>query len=224
MLDKLKGTTNSLQKATIVVVKTKESIPCQFNPQELSISRSVRWQDLSTPFLNSPLKRFSGIPATTCAIKLTFDTSETGGDVRAYTNQLMRLTMKGGGNAKASDIFLPPPTVAFVWGKFTLFKAVITQLTISYVLFLPDGTPVRARANMTFSQNDHDDDGLPGQNPTTRTNPRKTRLVQVGERLDYIAFEEYGHPRHWRTLAEANGIDHVEQLTVGQTLIIPPLD
>lgn len=218
------GKQNNLQRAMIVITDTQQTIPCQFNPQELSISRSVHWNQTMLPFLNSPVMQYRGSGATTCQVNLIFDTSESGIDVRAYTNQLLQLTLKGGGRPGATDIFLEPPTVGFIWGAFELFQAVISHLSISYTLFLPDGTPIRARANITFTQNDHDDDPLPAQNPTSRTDPRKTRVVRAGERLDYIAYEEYGESHHWRFLAEANGIDHVEALKPGQVLIIPPLE
>ncbi|TLN05553.1 hypothetical protein FDZ74_13495 [bacterium] len=232
MLNKIKssasemvfGKQNNLQKASIIITDTNETIPCQFNPNELSVSRSVHWSHVSLPLLNSPIMQFRGSSPTTCQVNLIFDTSDSGNDVRAYTNQLLRLTLKGGGGHGNRDLLLEPPSVSFVWGKFELFKAVITSLSIAYVLFLPDGTPIRARANITFTQNDHEDDPLPAQNPTSRTDARKTRIVQAGERLDYIAYEEYGEARHWRFLAEANGLDHVEALKPGSLLIIPPLE
>lgn len=218
------GVPNNLQKAAIIMLDSHESIPCQFNPQELSISRNVHWHGSSMPLLNSPIMQYQGGTATTCQMSLIFDTSDTGGDVRAYTNQLLRLTLKGSGSHGNNDLFLEPPTVGFVWGKFELFEAVITQLSISYVLFLPDGTPIRARASVTFTQNDHDEDPLAAQNPTTRVEPRKTRIIRSGERLDTIAYEEYGQAHLWRLLAETNQLDHVETLRAGQVLIIPPLD
>ncbi len=218
------GVPNNLQKAAIVLLDSHELIPCQFNPSELSITRHVNWHSLPLPLLNSPIMQYQGGNPTVCQMTLTFDTSDSGDDVRAYTNQFLRATLKGGGSNGNNDVFLEPPTVGFVWGKFELFQAVITQLSISYVLFLPDGTPIRARASVTFTQNDHDDDPLAAQNPTSRVEPRKTRLVRAGERLDMIAYEEYGQAHLWRLLADANQLDHVEALPAGQVLIIPPLD
>jgi len=221
----LGGNQNNLQKANIVNVQTKEVIPCQFNPQELSVTRTVHWDGKEFPNLNSPIMLFRGSSPTTCQMNLFFDTAETGDDVRAYTNALIKLTLKKAGKMPTvADIFIGPPIVSFEWGKFQLFKAVITSLTISYILFLSDDTPVRARAAITFTQHDHEDDAQSPQNPSSRTEPRRTRIIQAGERLDLIAYEEYGHPRHWRKLAEANNLDHVEALLPGQMLIIPPLD
>ncbi len=218
------GVPNNLQKAAIVMLDSHESIPCQFNPQELSITRHVNWHGHTLPLLNSPIMQYQGSGPTICQMNLIFDTTGTGDDVRAYTNQLLRMTLKGAGSHGNNDTFLEPPTVGFVWGKFELFQAVITQLSITYVLFLPDGTPIRARASVTFTQNDHEDDPLASQNPTTRVEPRKTRIVRGGERLDTIAYEEYGQAHLWRMLAEANQLDHIKSLRAGQVLIIPPLD
>ena len=36
-----------------------------------------------------------------------------------------------------------PPTILFVWGRFT-FKGVVESLSQKYTMFLSDGTPVRA--------------------------------------------------------------------------------
>jgi hypothetical protein len=215
---------NNLQKATLTILETRETIPCQFNPQEFSVTRTVSWSRRESPSLNSPVMEYRGSAPTVCQMNLFFDTTDSGSDVRAYTNQLMRLTLKGAGGPQKKGVFTKPPVVSFVWGKFQLFKAVVTSLNVAYTMFLPDGTPVRARCEVTFTQNDHDDDPLSAQNPTTRTEPRKTRVVQAGERIDNIANEEYGHPRYWRMLAAANNLDHVENLSPGLVLMIPPLD
>ncbi len=215
---------NSLQKAHLVNMDTRIVLPCQFNPQSFSVRRSVSWHGRHTPFKNSPEMSYHGSHAATCELDLFFDTSDTGSDVRAYTNQLLMMTMKGGGGPLTTLTVSKPPRILFAWGKFELFTAVITELDINYVLFLGDGTPIRARVHVELTQNDLDDNSKPPQNPTSRTDPRKTRIVQVGERLDNIANEEYGHPSYWRMLAEANNLNHVEALKAGQILIIPPLE
>ena len=217
-------TGNNLQKAKIIIQETREIIPCQFNPETIDLTRTVTWSPRQSPALNAPVMEFMGSEPTTCKVDLFFDTTDTGLDVRAYTNQLIRLTLKGASGFQTKGALTPPPVVTFVWGKLQLFKAVITHIHVNYIMFLPDGTPVRAKCEVKFSQNDHDDDPLAAQNPTSRTDPRKTRVVMAGERIDNIANEEYGHPRFWRKLAEANHLDHVEQLKPGQVLVIPPLD
>ncbi len=86
---------------------------------------------------------------------------------------------------------------------------------------MASGLPVRARAQVNFRQAFDGDTLREGQNPTSRTDRRKTRLVQQGERLDYIAFQEYGDAGRWRDIAEANHLDNPLDLRAGQILVIP---
>jgi LysM repeat protein len=52
----------------------------------------------------------------------------------------------------------------------------------------------------------------------------RTYLVQPGDTLRGIANEVYGDPDQWEVIAEANGLTRETVLTVGQELVIPPLD
>ena len=216
-------------QATLLVFDslTEESLGqlvCQFNPQELSITKRVSWVPEQVRDMNSPdLELMGGEPAQ-FGLSLIFDTTnETDPaeqDVRKYTNVLLGLTMLGGDTEWGRE---PPPMVRFVWGDMVLFTAVVQEVAITYTLFLPSGTPVRARANVSFIQLDLEDDIEQPTNPTTRTEARKTHRVQQGERIDLIAYQEYGHPSYWRYLAEANDLLDPLDLRPGQILRIPPL-
>lgn len=229
---------SSQQRAKIVTVeKDGSSIPAtdkryvelefQFNPSEIKIVKGVDWKEGDIPpARNAPDLKFGGGKSATFDLAFVFDTSQNskgltgyGRDVRSYTQELLKLVMVHG----PIDDRDPPPCIQFQWGKLVLFRAVVTQVTVSYTLFDPDGTPIRAEATVNLKQQDDSDD-FPGfTNPTTRTEARKTRLVQEGDRLDLIAYQEYGAVGHWRHLAEANGLEDPRALQAGQILIIPPL-
>jgi hypothetical protein len=199
------------------------TIECQFNPESLGISKSVTWNGEANPSWNSPYPMFGGGEGATYSLELFFDSysQKDFKDVRYYTNQLLRLTLRGRGYAMFLLPFSSPPTVKFIWGKMRLFNAVVEKLDITYTLFLEDGTPIRAKANLDLKQCDFWDDVLPAQNPTSRTDPRRTRIATSHMRLDQIAYEEYGDSRYWRLLAEANNLDDPFALQDGQILIIP---
>jgi hypothetical protein len=194
----------------------------QFNPAEVGITRKVEWSEETIRDLNMPDLVFKGGKAATYDLKLVFDTSQNVEyrDVRMYTNQLLKLTLMYGeiGENRPS-----PPLVQFLWGEFSLFYAVVEEVSIDYTLFDPDGTPTRAKATVKLKQRDYSDDFEGFTNPTTRTEPRRTRVVYQGDRLDLIAYEEYGAAGYWRHLAEANGLDNPKALYPGQVLAIPPL-
>jgi hypothetical protein len=207
-----------------------KSIECQFNPQTLTISKGVSWQSAITDpdsgkvipnqELNAPPLRFRGGESAIFSLDLVFDTTVLDNqDVRGFTNQLLALTLKGAGDSpKPKD---PPPVVQFVWGDIMLFVAVIIQVQIAYTLFLASGVPVRARARVQFQQAFDGDAPKGAQNPTSRTDPRKTHIVQIGDRLDYLAFMEYGNPARWREIAEANDLDDPLAIKPGQILVLP---
>jgi hypothetical protein len=199
------------------------SIDCQFNPSSLTISKSTTWKGDTSPSFNAPFLRFAGGESASYSLSLFFDSysEKDFKDVREYTNKLLRLTLRGAGYSMFLVPYSRPPSVTLVWGKITLFSAVVEKVEITFTMFAPDGTPIRAKADMDFKQDDFWDDIIPAQNPTSRSDPRKTRIVTSRQRLDQIAFEEYGDSRYWRLLAEANALDDPFQLQDGQILVIP---
>jgi hypothetical protein len=199
------------------------SIDCQFNPSSLTISKTTTWKGDASPSFNAPFLRFAGGESATYSLSLFFDSysHKDFKDVREYTNKLLRLTLRGAGYSMFKVPYSRPPSVRLVWGKITLFSAVVEKVEISFTMFAPDGTPVRAKADMDFKQDDFWDDIIPAQNPTSRSDSRKTRIVDSRQRLDQIAFEEYGDARYWRLLAEANHLEDPFRLQDGQLLVIP---
>jgi nucleoid-associated protein YgaU len=207
-------------------------IPCQFNPATLKIGKPVNWHSedekqqpsggkkaadqQTTPLLNAPKLVFGGGNSATFSLDLIFDTTGEGNtDVRTYTNPLLALTLISSGKKT-------PPYVLFMWGEYSSFLSVVTRVDITYTHFLGSGRPVRARAAVSFVQASDTDGGqLPSQNPTTRTEARKTHVVRQGERLDTLAYLEYRSCARWRDIAEANGLDDPLDLHPGQILVIP---
>jgi hypothetical protein len=228
---KLSGNKPSLQKAKLISESSAglDALEVQFNPATLTISKGVSWHAVypaveggdAQPDLNAPeMVCGGGLPAE-FSLDLIFDTTTLDNqDVRGFTNQLLALTLLGGGDPSAEDE--DPPVVQFVWGEFMLFEAVIKHVQIHYTLFLPSGIPVRARANVQFIQAYDSDTEDEGQNPTTRTDPRKIHRVQQGDRLDFLAYKEYGRSDRWRDIAEANQMDDPFNILPGQSLILPP--
>ncbi len=235
--DSLSALLTNQQRAKIVTVKRDGSaIPLtdpryvelefQFNPDSLKITKAVTWTaGKIPPARNAPDLKFGGGQSAKFDLKFTFDTSQEGGllgstrDVRTYTQELLKLVMVHGPIDERDE----PPCIKFQWGKLILFLAVVTQVEVTYKLFDPDGTPIRADVTVNLQQQDASDDFAGLTNPTTRTEARKTRLVQQGDRLDLIAHQEYGSVAYWRYLAEANHLQDPQALRAGQILIIPPL-
>jgi hypothetical protein len=193
-------------------------VHCMFNPFEYSVSKTNTYSEEAKNQTNVPQMTFSKAGSQTLKLTLTFDTYESGADVSLTTNKLWYFMQpkqpKTGGDRKE------PPTVTFQWGVFC-FVAVITSMTQKFTLFKKDGTPVRAKVDVTFTQHEDVND-YPAQNPTSRGDEAlRTWRVIRGDRLDTIAANVYGDATKWRVIAEFNNLDSPFALLAGQELIIP---
>jgi hypothetical protein len=114
-----------------------------------------------------------------------------------------------------------PPVLVFAWGSLT-FTCVLARVTQKFVMFMPDGTPVRARLQVTFN-------GF--QNASTESKEvkrqtadyTKTYVTGEGETVSAVAARVYGNAQIWRPIAIQNSIDHPDFLREGTRLVIPML-
>lgn len=215
-------TRGGLEPAIIINKDTGEIVRCMFNPHEYTLSKQNRWVRGETKGKNVPRLKFSQGGAQTLKLQLFFDTYAEGTDVRIHTDPLWNMMMVNADKVNPRSNKSEPPAVQFRWGGLA-FDAVITSISQKFTLFLKDGTPVRTTVDITLEQLSDDRD-FARQNPTSgsEASPR-THVVQAGERLDLIAYQEYGDAARWRLIAKANGLIHPLRLHPGQRLVIPPL-
>lgn len=122
-----------------------------------------------------------------------------------------------------------PPAVALLWGEFTgvaekigEYIFYVTSLGAEYTMFLPDGTPVRAKATLGLTQcmtAEEEREARPKASP----DHAKLYTVRRGDTLQGIATYEYDDPREWRRIAESNKITDPMNLRPGMKLLVPPI-
>lgn len=213
------------------------AVECQFNPTELSMSRSTKWEGNPVPERDFPRTEFKGGNSTTYNLSLFFDAYATDDyqadkskvkrrDIREDINNLVAMSLRTFGYSLPMPYpYLgEPPSVIFVWGGIKLFRAVLTNINVKYTMFDSNGVPTRATADCTFMEQSHPLDFLPPQNPTSRTETRNTVRVTQGDRLDLIASNFYGDSRLWRAVADANNLDDPFTLKPGELLLMPKVD
>lgn len=108
----------------------------------------------------------------------------------------------------------------FMWGSLVII-ATLNSVSITYTRFSSQGTPTRAKANLTFHQNSVQ---RKLTNPSSGGMPdRRMHVVTSGECLPAIATARYGGPGNWRPLAEVNRIDDPLRVRPGTALYLPGL-
>ena len=198
------------------------TITFQFNPKQLQITKTAKWKRSGQQNQRSSSPpQFTGSDPVKLTLEMFLDATENMDDgVVTTVEQLFALVVP----TKESLLTGKgcPPVVIFRWGGLTGFTAFVTQVQVTYTLFTPGGTPVRATAQVQVEELTPK---FPGQNPSSGSDRARTthRLIE-GETLPALAFREYGDAGRWRDIAAVNGIDDPARIRPGSTLMLPDFE
>jgi nucleoid-associated protein YgaU len=203
----------ALEKATIINLDTNEQIPVMFNPEEYSLDMGNTIAEIGIPGLEkSPVQYVRG-NIRTLQMELFFDTYEKRPveDVRLSTQRITSLLAK-------TPATQAPPVLLVTWGSLQ-FKCVLEKAGQKFIMFLEDGTPVRARLTVGFKEYEQLEveikQGLFIFPPTVHN-------LLEGETLSKLADEFLGDSGAWRQIAELNNIEDPRRVFPGLALLIPP--
>ncbi|MFI1581361.1 LysM peptidoglycan-binding domain-containing protein [Embleya sp. NPDC020630] len=209
-----------MERATITNSVTGKLTRVLFNPEDYTVNRETTYAQLPVPGLSAPIVQFVHGNAQTLEMELFLDSLEAndqagaGSDVRILVRRVVDLM-------DIDPTLHAPPPLVFAWSSLT-FTCVLTRVAQKFVMFKPDGTPVRARLSVTFSEFRNVD--MEAKEVKRQTSDyTKAHTVVAGETLQLIAWREYGSAAAWRPIALHNGLDDPRVLAVGDTLHIPRL-
>ncbi|WP_052195341.1 hypothetical protein [Deinococcus radiopugnans] len=236
-----------MERVNFLIESSNERISCLLNPEQLTVRRQAgttarrsvggllgaRLQD------DDPLLAVGG-GVTELELDLLFDTSLQEqpvrvGDVRELTRPLWRLAEAGRPGSALTR-------VRFLWGKSWNVPGVILAISERFESFAASGAPQRSWLRLRLrrvpelatSQATPEQTapqpwttGPPGLDALPPA-PADTVEVQgdglnVGSRLDALAFGIYGDPAAWRLIAQVNGLINPLDLNAGQVLQLPRL-
>jgi len=190
-------------------------IPLRFNPTEYQLQKANNFAEISIPGLQTPPIQYIRGSSEKLSVEVLVDTSDSLLDVRvAYVNALRNLM-------NINRELHAPPIVRFTWDT-EVFRGVLESLNVTYVLFTPDGVPLRAKLSISMKEYRPVDVQIK-ENPTASPDFQKTWVVQRGDTLSGIAFAVYHDPTVWRDIASFNEIEDPRSLTPGRTLQLPAL-
>ena len=217
------------QKARLEIEGGKQ-MECAFNPESYTVSKTNVWTFKPTTGLDLPKAEFGGGLPRRTRLSLLLDVSLAGdgASVKDQSNELLKMMETGGGGGGGGGSV--PSFITFRWGSVDLPKSVPVSIQIQYVLFHPNGEPIRALVDLELAQADQASTAS-SSTANAPTNPHteairgmRSHTVGDGDSLHSIAYGAYGDPFLWRVVAEANGIDDPTRLRRGAQLTIPALD
>ncbi|HYR61275.1 MAG TPA: phage tail protein [Actinomycetota bacterium] len=194
------------------------TIEFQFNPKEFQVEKSAKWQSHNTAgSKNAGPAQYIGANPAAMTLEMFLDASEaSGGDVSKDVQKLIdACTPTEASQGKDKPV---PPAVSFGWDK-VYFVGYIEKVTAKYTLFQSNGKPIRAVCTISLKELPKKE---PAQNPTSGAlSAFATRQFLEGDSLAGIAYQEYGDPTLWRSIAEVNGIDDPMSIPPGRHLMVP---
>lgn len=215
----------AMEQATITNTVTGDSVAVMFNPSDYTLNQDVNYAQSIIPGLSGPVLQFVSGSLQTLEMELLLDTWEqhkagsrvlnnAQDDVRPLVQQVTGLM----------DI-LPsthaPPVLLFTWASLS-FTCVLARASQRFIMFRPDGAPVRARLQVVFN-NFLSVDLEAKQVKRETADYSKFYSVNQGETLSGIAGAAYGDPKVWRVIALANAVDNPRRLAAGRQLLLPKL-
>ena len=194
---------------------SEDKVPVRFNPTEYQIQKQNTYAEIGIPGLETPPIQFIRGGSEKLTTELLVDTTDTLQDVRtAYVNKLLGLM------SVERDTHAPP-IVSLIWAG-TVFRGVLEGLTVTYTLFTPTGTPLRAKLGVTIRQYRPAATEL-REKPRASPEFDKRHTVRRGDTLQDIAARVYADAARWRAIAEANDIRDPRRLPPGTVLRLPKL-
>lgn len=147
--------TSSLVKAKLIACdKGVDDIEFMFNPTQLDFGQTISLNK------NPGARTGRGLPKVTfaypepCTLNIRdifFDTYEDGTSVLTYISKFQKavdFAQAGDGKEKR------PPIYIFTWGEQQYIRCFVTSISYSLMMFLSDGTPVRAKLDLTLEEVD----------------------------------------------------------------------
>jgi hypothetical protein len=146
----------TLVKAKLVSTDGGGTIEFMFNPAQLAFRQQINLTKNLGARTGRGLPKVSFAYPEPCKLSirdLTLDTYEEGGgkSVLPYLQKFekaLNFAESGEGREKR------PPTYVFTWGSQQFIRCFVVELTYTLTLFLPDGTPVRAKLDLELEEID----------------------------------------------------------------------
>lgn len=226
--------TSTLERLRIIAykdvdykTKTGDQYEAVFNPGELVKQLNIEYQRAQGEGTTGTELKFNRILPEELTLNLLFDAT----GALAYEANVSSTATKS--VEEQLETFLKTvshfdgsthntPYLMVIWGDY-LFKGKLIDLTITYTLFKPDGTPLRANAKATFSGTVSDKIRVrkEGKNSPDLTH---VRTVEAGDTLPLMTQRIYGDFLPYLEVARVNGLKDFRNLKPGTQLVFPPIN
>lgn len=191
------------------------------NPDTIKIQKSIEYNEQQAPATSSASQKYKSTPSDKLTFEIVIDC--TGVVDSKRTDMAKEITALETIIYTYNGKIHRPNFVKVQWGQNITFNGVLESIDISYTLFKPDGSPLRAKISLSFSQY---------ISPKTVTmqdapqSPDLTHIVTVSEgmSLPQLCLQTWNDDSLYIQVAEFNGLNKFRNLSGVSKLIFPPVN
>lgn len=190
------------------------------NPDTIKWQRSIEYNEQQPPNTSAPSQKYKSTPVEKLNFDIVIDCTGIVDSKRVDMNQEI--------SSLESKIYTyngkihRPNFVKVQWGKSLVFKGVLKSMDTSYALFRPDGSPLRAKLSLGFSEYISPQSV---EELETKKSPDITHLISVveGNTLPQLCEQTWNNDSYYIQVTQYNQLNKFRNLKGGQKLIFPPI-
>jgi len=190
------------------------------NPDSLKWQASIEYNDQQAADSSSASQKYKSTPSDKLSFDIVIDC--TGVVDSKRTNMMNEIGSLRSIVYTYNGKIHRPNFVKIQWGKNISFNGVLTSMDISYTLFKPDGTPLRAKVSLSFSRYISPSTVVKQDAPKS---PDVTHMMQVveGVSLPQMCLSVWKDETKYIQVARFNDLNKFRNLQSGSKLIFPPI-
>lgn len=190
------------------------------NPESIKWNRAIEYNEQQTPDSSSASQKYKSTPSDKLSFDIVIDCTGVVDSKRTIMYKeitaLEKIVFTYNGKIHR------PNFVKVQWGKNITFKGVLTSFDTSYTLFKPDGSPLRAKVSLSFSQyiSPSSVKKIDGQE-----SPDVSHMVDIidGDTLPYLCKQVWNDDSYYVQVAKYNRLNKFRHLKGGSRLVFPPI-
>ena len=190
----------------------------QFNPETLTVNTEIEFGPEEPAHGDDGEEaKFKSIKPRSFSFDFLLDGTGAAGDKQEVLAQIELFKQMAGFSGNIHR----PRFLVLNWGTF-IATCVLQSYSITYKLFRPDGTPLRAVLTAAFREHKPK---VVRELLKNLSSPDivHAHLVKQSEHLSLITHQVYKDPRYYFHVAEQNGLNNLRRVEAGTTLYLPPL-
>jgi len=194
------------------------SFEVMFNPEKYSKKYEIVYSKAAVAGNQGKQQIFQNVAPHDLSLHFVFDGTGSSGEKRDVSKDIsdfLDVTVKYIGTIHR------PMYLKLLWGT-EVFNGVLQNAEVTYTLFKPDGSPLRATIDATFVEDISVEKQLAIDKPSSPDLTHK-RKVKDGDSLPGMTRNIYGDHVHFLEVAKANDLDNLRMLNVGENIFFPPL-